>query len=355
LIVHSRLRPAILSTALLFLAGCAGGGNSTVTLPTSPTPSPQPAEATIVYVPEIASETFGNGPNTPPTAIVSTIAEFPANAGGAVSPLSTLTSLNTTDEFTGIATDSTGNLYVGSVALNTTVGKIMVFAPGATGSAVPVRTITGSATQLAAPFFVAVDTSGNVYATSNGSILEFGAGASGNAAPIRTITGLGAPAGLAVDPSGNIVYAVNSNAGTDSVVVFTPAQSGNATPVRTISAAATSVDIEQIGGLALDTSGNIYIDTQKYRGTGQHEILFEFNAGTVNGSGGRSISGDGSLAGTYLSSTAVDAAGVWYTLVSDGLGNGYIYKFFPGDKGLATPVEESSHLLSSSFGPIAVH
>jgi hypothetical protein len=76
---------------------------------------------------------------------------------------------------------------------------------------------------------------------------------SGHVAPIRTINlpsqaevvdaQVGYPEGLAVDGSGNIVFAESNsqpvsgvvNAESELIEVFTPEQTGNATPARTIS------------------------------------------------------------------------------------------------------------------------
>jgi len=86
--------------------------------------------------------------------------------------------------------------------------SVTVFELGASGNAVPVRTIAGSNTGLATPLGVGVDPLGNVYVAnqSMGTVTVYGPTASGNVAPERTITaqGMGAPEGIAIGPSGDL-------------------------------------------------------------------------------------------------------------------------------------------------------
>ena len=104
----------------------------------------------------------------------------------------------------GIAFDTSGNLYVANAGNNT----ITVYASNATGNAAPLRTISGSATKLNQPNGVALDGAGYLYVgteattPSNGPILVFAPGASGNATPVQSITvnatRFAEPAGVAV-------------------------------------------------------------------------------------------------------------------------------------------------------------
>jgi hypothetical protein len=85
----------------------------------------------------------------------------------------------------------------------TQAADIYVFAPGASGSATPSRTITGSATTFH-PYnvsnpnggYVVIGTDGTIVASDydtsgNTAILAFAPGANGNAAPVRRIAGAG--------------------------------------------------------------------------------------------------------------------------------------------------------------------
>jgi hypothetical protein len=119
---------------------------------------------------------------------------FSASATGNVAPTGNLSGAATTiQDVGGIATDSSGNLYVSNNGASG--GSILVFAPTASGNAAPMRTIVGAATQLNR--FVGgikVDAVGNIYVItagasgSNPAVLKFAASASGNAAPVLNIT-----------------------------------------------------------------------------------------------------------------------------------------------------------------------
>jgi outer membrane protein assembly factor BamB len=119
---------------------------------------------------------------------------------------------------------------------------VTVYAAGANGNAVPIRTISGSKTGLSIPAGVALDGNGNVYVadpTTNNAVYAvtvYAASASGNVAPIRTIsgskTGLNTPVGVALDSGGNI-YALNHNP-PESVKVYAVSANGNVSPIRAI-------------------------------------------------------------------------------------------------------------------------
>jgi NHL repeat-containing protein len=105
----------------------------------------------------------------------------------------------------GVVVDSVGQLYVANAGNN----SIAIFAPNASGNVAPIRTISGPTTLLDAPSGLALDAAGYLYVGSaNGSraapVLVFAPGASGNAAPVQTITinaprsNYAAPAGIAV-------------------------------------------------------------------------------------------------------------------------------------------------------------
>jgi sugar lactone lactonase YvrE len=276
-----------------------------------------------------------------------------SNMSGPASATAAITSLNQVDLYLDVATDSSGYLYVCSVNLfDDTQGSVLVFAPTASGMVAPLRTITLSGD----PSFIAVDYAGNIYVATvplkgplPAMILEFAAGANGNATPVRTLTlpfdtttGVGAPEGLAVDGSGDIVYASYTGTGSDMIQVYSPGQSGNAAPARTISGAQSQ--LLQIGGLALDASGNIYAATQTQQDLTPN--LLEFSGGT-NGAATpiNSISGKAAMLG-QTSGLAVDAAGNIYVSGSTGL-----LRFTPGATGNATPSIEGLY----GGGHIAVH
>jgi hypothetical protein len=85
-----------------------------------------------------------------------------------------------------IAYDQNGVIYEG----NNNSNAVNVYGPTATSEA-QAQYITGSNTQITAPYGVAVDASGYLYviSSSGSSILVFAPGAIGNVAPIETIAG----------------------------------------------------------------------------------------------------------------------------------------------------------------------
>lgn len=143
-----------------------------------------------------------------------------------------------------VATDASGNVYVAGSTSGS--GFIDIFSSTQTGSAVPVRMITGS------NIFggVAVDASNNLFATTNrqGNVVleEFSASASGAASPLNTVI-LGGSISLTYfvgnvrrDAAGNIYTMTQVSAGskgpnTTSMFAFSPIFSSNSTPLSTVS------------------------------------------------------------------------------------------------------------------------
>jgi hypothetical protein len=128
---------------------------------------------------------------------------------------------------------------------------VLEFLESATGNAVPLKKIAGTATQIVGATGIAVSQAGTIYVstTSNG-ILVFGPSQMGNAAPMRHITGQSAVGGVALDSTGNIYVDEPS-----VVKVFAPNANGAATPIRTFS----NAGIKNPKGIALDASNRVYI------------------------------------------------------------------------------------------------
>jgi hypothetical protein len=153
-----------------------------------------------------------------------------------------------------IAADSSDNLYVLNEGYPVGGQPLVVFGPTATGNIAPLRTIGGAMTGLTGtPVGITTDSTGNLYVTTyiatgsgptttvTGTITEFAAGASGNIAPMRTITGsltqLNLPAGIKIDSAGNIFVlsasiVSSSNVGF-TVLKFSATASGNVAPTST--------------------------------------------------------------------------------------------------------------------------
>jgi len=208
----------------------------------------------------------------------------------------------------GIAVDSSGNLYIADTRnhrIRVVSNRVIATAagtgtPGYSGDNGP-----AASAQLNAPQGVAVDAFGNLYIAdagnhsirevSNGVITTVAgigtAGNSGDNGPAASAQ-LNAPQGIAVDSAGNLYIADSGNhsirkvsGGVVTTVAGTgtPGFSGDGGP-------AASADLNAPQGVALDTSGNLYIAD-----SGNHRVR-KLTAGvilTIAGNGTETFSGDG--------------------------------------------------------------
>jgi DNA-binding beta-propeller fold protein YncE len=137
----------------------------------------------------------------------------------------------------------------------------------ATGNIAPAATITGAATTLSAPQHLLVDPTGDRLFVANAgasSILVFDSASTinGNVAPTRTISGtatlLAAPHDLAIDPTSNLLYVADGT----QILVFQSASTtnGNIPPVHNIgmgfAVGAMVLDITNDRLYVADSSGN---------------------------------------------------------------------------------------------------
>jgi trimeric autotransporter adhesin len=235
----------------------------------------------------------------------------------------------------GIAVDKTGNVYISDLLNNrvrmvTPSGTISTFAgnglPGFGGDG-------GAATsaELNQPAGLAVDSSGNVYiADSNNSVIRKvnpqgvistvagtggteGYAGDGGAA---TKAALMAPLGVAVDAAGNLYIAdyygwireVNASTGVISTLAGngTNGYSGDG-------GSATSAQFYNPIGVAVDSSGNVYIADS---GNGAVRMVSNGTITTIAGNGTLAYVGDGGPASqaefSAISGIAVDAQGNIY-------------------------------------------
>jgi hypothetical protein len=274
------------------------------------------------------------------SSITPQIYTIPANSTGSATATNAIT-IPGLNFVTAIALDSTGNIYAA------TATDIREYAAGATGTATPIRTIPfDSTTTLNASFSIAVDSAGNLYAaqyTSSGtqitssSILVFSSSANGSVAPIRTLsgalTGLVYPVQIALDSSGNL-YVDNPNSNNpqqSSILVFAPAATGNVAPSRSLSV--------PFPAMAVDPAGHIYALTV----TG---ISVYAPGASGSATPTQTVSNASLGEPAYNDGLAVDASGnIYYT--SDGSLFNNVRASIPTIYRIAPPVAGSTTALNS--------
>lgn len=254
----ARHAPLALTLAALAFTACSGGAGA----PVPPPPNPNDGVPGNFADPGIARlavvDTF------PPK----NVKIFDANANGNVPPLFTMSSAAFQLNFpAGAAFDQAGNLYV----TNESTPSVTIYSFSSSGTPALVRAIEGPDTGLAVPDAIAVDAAGNVYVSSlvtpplNAKIDEFAAGASGDAKPIATIVGLhthlSGPVSLAVDSAGNIF----ATSGGFFILEFAPGSNGDIAPSAMISE--NNDDPVRPGGfngIAVDGSRNVYVRAELF-------------------------------------------------------------------------------------------
>jgi sugar lactone lactonase YvrE len=280
-----------------------------------------------------------------------TVTIYPANANGNVPPVAVIGGSDTQLlNPTSIALDTNGKIYV----VTNFESSIAVYPPlgASTGilNEAPIADITGSNTQFRFPHAIALDSQGNIFVANgeggpgfHGSVTVYPAGSTGNVAPIVTITGsataLASPLGIALDSAGNI-YVANqyvaggiSSSNDSSITVYPAGSNGNVAPISTI--AGSNTGLENLSGIALDSSRNLYVTAST---TGVGPKINVYPAGSSgNASPNAIITGSATqLEGPGI---AVDSGGRIYVSNlrggTDQLGSITVYP--PGSTGDAVP------------------
>jgi sugar lactone lactonase YvrE len=184
----------------------------------------------------------------------------------------------------GVAIDASGNVYVANQGgQRGRADSVNVYAAGATGNVKPMREIRGFKTGLALPTGVAFDSAGNLYVANittsgnTGSITVYAAGATGDAIPIRTISGANTqlafwPSAVAFDASGNLYVANPTSGAMPSITVYAPGSNGNVAPVQIIEGEKTG--LRDPTSVAVDSAGDVFVGDSSYDG-----LIYEFVAG----------------------------------------------------------------------------
>ena len=323
------------------LAGCGGsgsgssGGGGLTTPPVTPT-------ATHVYVIQ-NPVTYGSGPGT--------VLQFLATSTGTVSATGTITAA-TNASFSYLATDGTGNLYVG--ASSAAAADIREYAAGATGTATPIRTLPANVTtQIGAVQGVATSSTGEIFVSEDsGGVAAFSASANGSVAPSRYILGAVQTGGglstlisandVAADSSDNLYVANQGAPGLMPIVVFGPTATGNVAPLRSIGGALTTIG--GVDGLTTDSAGNLYVTTDV--------VTISGGAATYTGSilvfG---VGASGNVAPTRVISGAMTTLGRLGGIKLDASGN--IYVVSAGATGTNPTVLKFAATASGNIAPVS--
>lgn len=308
--VSSVSRVMVVSAVLTCLASCSGGGSSTSSRGGG-NGGTGTSGLTRVYVIQNPA-TFGSG--------IPTILQFSATASGSVSPTATISGPTNT-AFNALATDGAGNIYASYYGPKD-AGGVVEYAAGATGTATPIRRLSGDATTgVTAVDGLATSAAGEIFVGEDyGGVQAFSATASGSVAPSRWILGayerggglsaIGTANSVAVDSSDNL-YVVNQGyIGGQPLLVFGPTATGNAAPLYTIGGSVAGITVGSVNSVATDSSGNVYVTT----GSASGGVILEFAAGAHgNVAPIRTISGPSTLL-QALYGIKVDSAGNIYVV-----------------------------------------
>lgn len=330
-------------------SGTVGAANVTdidVTCVTSSAGLPTPPATMLYFANGTEYGSLGGGQE----GWLANLIAYPANSSGSVSATAVIASSNLTDRYFCVATDASGYIYVATHAAfgAYSQGKVLVYAPTASGMTAPVRTITITG----APVGLVLDAGGNLYVGSTGvsmnpeapvdSIVEFAAGATGDATPVRTIA-LAAPCtNLATDAGENLIclpFDAGNGGPSNEIQIFASNQSGAVAPARTI-----QLDNGvQIVDVAVDPFGNLYVAVG-----GNGEQILEIPGGA--GGTGVASAVPGIPAGTlrnFVTNIRFDAAGNLYVFGPGPSGDQSVLRFAPTTSGFAPPASED--LVSPTF------
>jgi hypothetical protein len=267
----------------------------------------------------------------------------------------------------------------GSTASNVYITQDVIFEPQlsqnifqfpttATGSVSPTQSLKGPAGVTFNG--LAVDTTGILYvggtitssSPSNGAeILIYAPGASGNATPSRTIvgpsTGLGgfgmsSVYGLALDTSGNMYVSSFVNVGGilyPGVSIFPATANGDVAPTKVIAGSATTLNAFLPGQIAVDSANRIYTEGGSLP---QPDSVLIFDSSSIgNGPPSSTISGPKTMIDDVVG-LALDNAGNIYVAngTAAGASTSSILVFSAGSTGNVAPIRTVSGSATTMVG-----
>ncbi len=223
----------------------------------------------------------------------SAILEFPVGSSNNAQPIGDIP-FNSTTGLTGInglAVDAAGDIYAAGAGYG-----VAGFGYSQNGSVapdllLPLGTQAADLTTLEFPYALAVDPKDNLYVANTASpavsapaptapIVVFAPAATGSVAPSRTLSGalttlsFGTPQGMATDSAGNL-YVTNYAAGVSSILIFERGATGNTPPLRDITGSNTQLGC--VGGIALDNEGYLYVVSTATCGSTANPTVLKFS------------------------------------------------------------------------------
>ncbi|HXI11483.1 MAG TPA: NHL repeat-containing protein [Thermoanaerobaculia bacterium] len=295
-----KITPAGVVTTLAGLAGSSGSADGTGSAARFNGPSGVATDSSgNVYVADFANRTIRK---VTPSGAVTTLAGL-AESGGSTDGIGSEARFNSPR---GVAIDSSGNVYVAdtnnyTIRKITPAGAVTTLAGLAFGSGSADG--TGSAARFLFPRGVATDSSGNVYVadsdnhtirkiTTAGVVTTLAglAGNFGSADGTASAARFYDPRGVATDSSGNVYVADTSNS---TIRKITPAGvvttlAGLAAVFGSADGTASAARFGRPEGVATDSSGNVYVAD-----TGNHTIRKITPAGVVTTLAGLAEGGSG--------------------------------------------------------------
>lgn len=187
------LTAAVAVVAAAVLVACSSGASA----PTPVAEGGQGASSHLRRTPSTSQFVCISNQFQSSGSIVGSVNYYPVGSSGDVAPSGKISGSNTLiTGAAGMVVDASGEIYVANADTNRIVG----FAHGSNGNVSPNLLICGSNTGLASPNGLALDDRGSLYVTNCGngwiygpprptSIEEVAPGSNGNVAPIRTISG----------------------------------------------------------------------------------------------------------------------------------------------------------------------